>query len=73
MMVKKIFRKNFLPLLLDDHALFHRDICQFVPYRKFSEKSIQQLAKETLAEVPRQVEKYLFIQVEIIFSSLFNI
>ncbi len=57
----------FFFLLPDDGILnFKRDIVQFVPYRKFSGISIQKLAKETLAEVPRQVKNFFF-QVEIKF------
>jgi len=35
-----------------------RDIVQFVPYRKFSAKGPEELARETLREIPAQVEKF---------------
>jgi len=42
----------------DDHKLFPRDIVQFVPFRKFSQRPITDLAKETLAEVPAQLVQF---------------
>jgi len=34
---------------------FQRDIVHFVPFREFAKQHISSLAKETLAEIPRQV------------------
>ena len=37
-----------------------RDIVQFVPFSKFKQLPYQELAKETLAELPGQLEEYFF-------------
>lgn len=39
----------------DNGVLFARDIVQFVPFRNYKTRPIEELAKDTLAEVPKQV------------------
>jgi hypothetical protein len=41
----------------NNHPLFERDIVQFVPFKHFEDKPYYELAKHTLAEVPRQVSE----------------
>lgn len=44
----------------DDNSLkMARDIVQFVPFRKFSQSPLADLAKEVLAEVPQQLVQYM--------------
>jgi len=43
----------------DDNKLFSRDIVQFVRFRDFVDQPIELLAKEVLAEVPRQLLSYM--------------
>jgi len=43
----------------DDGKLFPRDLVQFVPFRNYKTRPIADLAKDTLAEVPKQLVQFM--------------
>lgn len=57
----KILDADIVPLIDSNGKKMTRDIVQFVPYQKFKDSAIG-LAKEVLAEIPREIVNYYKIK-----------
>jgi len=55
----EILDADDVPLVSSRGVKMKRDIVQFIPFRQFSNSHISELAKETLAEIPRQLLSYM--------------